>query len=381
MGWVKKLKVGQKLGLSFALMIVIMGGICAGGFWGLQRIERNLNDIFSVRMPGMDFLIEADRDLQQLLVAERTLVFTEPGTDAFKGLVDDYEQNRQQVITRFGKYKNLATTDTEKAIIPKFEQAHSQWQGVSRQVVDSIMAGTEAGRQEALALTMGEAGKRFEAMRDYIDQLTEITLKQAELAEADASKVYGRVQALLGTLAGAGIFAAIFLVWGLGRSVTRPLRRMIAGLNDASDQVASASGQVSTSSQSLAQGSSEQAASIEETSSSLEEMASMTRQNADNAAQADGLMKEAGAVVVRANESMDNLANAMEEISSASEETQKIVKTIDEIAFQTNLLALNAAVEAARAGEAGAGFAVVADEVRDFGHAGRRGRAEYGRSH
>jgi methyl-accepting chemotaxis protein len=119
-------------------------------------------------------------------------------------------------------------------------------------------------------------------------------------------------------------------------------------------------------SEGLSDSAASEAASLEETSASLDEIASMTRQNASNTKEANQLMLSAKQAVEKANESMTGLTRSMQEIAGASVQTQKIVKSIDEIAFQTNLLALNAAVEAARAGESGAGFAVVADEVRNL---------------
>lgn len=168
------------------------------------------------------------------------------------------------------------------------------------------------------------------------------------------------------TVSGAIFLFILVLVVVITRGIVKPLRSISEGLTKGADEVSSAAEEVSSAGQSLANGASEQAATVEESSASLEELHSMTQQNAGNAAQADSLMKESAGMAEQADRSMKALTQSIKEISDAGEETQKIIKTIDEIAFQTNLLALNAAVEAARAGESGAGFAVVADEVRNL---------------
>ena len=198
------------------------------------------------------------------------------------------------------------------------------------------------------------------------DEIEKSTGQSMDRTMANADATQNTVTWSITIVSLGGFILGILFGWLISRGISRPIMRIVENLGNGSDQVASASGQVSSSSQDLAEGASEQAAALEETSSSLDEMSTMTRKNAEFATQANSLMDETKSVIGRAASSMKEMTEAMSRISSSGEEINKIIKTIDEIAFQTNLLALNAAVEAARAGEAGAGFAVVAEEVRSL---------------
>ncbi|MEE9295803.1 MAG: hypothetical protein V3W34_12700, partial [Phycisphaerae bacterium] len=128
------------------------------------------------------------------------------------------------------------------------------------------------------------------------ENLDALIASQKQLMDTDMAEGK-RLTAYLMTvewiLLGAGVFLCTILGIIITRSITKPINRIIAGLNEGADQVNDAAGQVSSASQQLAEGASEQASSLEETSSALEQMAAMTRTNAENAKQANELSSQA----------------------------------------------------------------------------------------
>lgn len=223
MNALKNLRIGIKLSLSYLIMFLLMTVLAYNGYSGARIIENKLEDVLHVRLTITNLLLNSDRDFQQLLVAERTLLSSDAKSDLFNTLRKDYEENLSQVKERAEKAFLLLTTASERELADKFRTDLATWETESRKVLAACQANNEKGRAEAISVSLGQAATEFENSRNHLDKLND--MNDAIIAETakQASEAYSRIVSGIMILLFVAMVVAVSLGYIITRGITVPI--------------------------------------------------------------------------------------------------------------------------------------------------------------
>ena len=222
----KNLKVGIRLGIGFAVTLVLLMAISAISYLRLGEVNSELEKMVNDRFPKVvqsTHIIDSINNINRLL--RNAYIYT--GTEQQKAL-DDIQISRKEISDTLEKLDQTIRSDEGKAILKRITTARTAYIGSYDKFIELLKADKRA---EIVPLMQGELRSTQSEYMANVNALIEFQTTMVEKAGKSTDQLVTDTERLIMILGSVAVLLTVLFAWFITRSITQPINAALDAAN------------------------------------------------------------------------------------------------------------------------------------------------------